>query len=137
VFQIISRDTGEVRIWVFDRTTKENCQGVLETLLPPGATLYSDELAGYQGWPSHFTVCHSQDEWARDDNRDGVREVHCNTSEGAHAGLRTFLRTFRGVHKAYLACYLAVYEAIRNAKRITPEIIQRLCFGKRLHTNCT
>lgn len=76
-------------------------------------------------------------EWARDDDGDGVREVHCNTSEGAHAALRTFLRTFRGVHKAYLACYLAVYEAIRNVKRITPEIVQRLCFGKSLHTSCT
>ncbi len=130
MFQIISRQTGEVRIWVFDTADQASCQGVLQTLLPPGATLFSDELAGYQGWPGHVTVCHSADEWARDDDGDGVREVHCNTTEGAHAGLRTFLRVFRGVHKAYLACYLAVCEAIRNARRITPEIVQRLCFGK-------
>ncbi len=64
-----------------------------------------------------------------------VREVHCNTCEGAHTALCTFLRCFQGVHKAYLACYLAVYEAVRNAKRITPEVTRRLCFGTRLHTS--
>jgi hypothetical protein len=37
--------------------------------------------------------------WARDDNSDGQREVHCNTCEGAGAALRTYLRAFRGVHK--------------------------------------
>lgn len=80
MFQIISRQTGEVRSWVFDTADNESCQGVLQTLLPPGAIFYSDELAGYQGWPEHFAVCHSQDEWARDDDGDGVREVHCNTT---------------------------------------------------------
>jgi len=62
VFQIISRQTGEVRMWVFDTADKESCQGVLQTLLPSDATRSSDEPAGYQGWPTHFTVCHSQDE---------------------------------------------------------------------------
>jgi transposase len=135
VFQIISRETGEVRVIVCGSATKATCQGLLGQLLPAGGVLYSDELAGYQGWPDHFTVCHSQDEWARDDNGDGKCEVHCNTCEGAHAALRTFLRPFQGVHKAYLACYLAVYEAVRNAKRITPDIIRRLCFGSHLHAS--
>jgi transposase len=135
VFQIISRETGEVRVIVCDTANKETCQGLLLQLLPSGSVLYSDELSGYQGWPDHFTVCHSAKEWARDDDGDGKREVHCNTCEGAHAALRTFLRRFQGVHKAYLACYLAVYEAVRNAKRITPDIIRRLCFGTRLHAS--
>jgi len=46
---------------------------------------------------------HSLHEWASDDDRDGLREVHCNTCEGAGAALRNFIRTFRGVHKDYLA----------------------------------
>ena len=49
--------------------------------------------------------------------------------------LRLFLRRFQGVHKVYLACYLAVCEAVRNTKRITPERIRRLYFGKRLHAS--
>lgn len=135
VFQIISRQTGEVRVIACDTANRATCQGLLGQLLPLGSTLYSDELSGYVGWPAHFTVCHSQKEYARDADGDGVREVHCNTCEGAHTALRNFLRRFQGVHKAYLACYLAVYEAVRNAKRITPEIIRRFCFGKRLHAN--
>jgi transposase len=70
-------------------------------------------------------------EWARDDDGDGQREVHCNTCEGAGAALRTYLRTFRGVHKQYLHLYIATYEAMVNAKRVTPELIQRMCVGDR------
>jgi transposase-like protein len=135
IFQIVSRETGEVRLWVCETADRETCQAILTTLLSPGSILSSDELAGYQGWPDHFTVCHSDHEWARDADGDGVREVHCNTGEGAGAALRTFLRRFRGVHKAALACYLATYEALRNATRITAQVVRRLCLGTRLHTS--
>ena len=73
-------------------------------------------------------------EWARDVDGDGVREVHCNSCEGAGSGLRTYLRTFRGVHKYYLADYVATYETMANAKRITPTVVRRMCFGDRLYT---
>jgi len=76
---------------------------------------------------AHGSVRHGEKEWARDDNGDGVREVHCNTCEGAGAGLRTHLRAFRGVHKYYLADYVATYETMVNAKRITPTVVQRMC----------
>jgi hypothetical protein len=39
-----------------------------------------------------------QREWARDDDRDGVREVHSNTIEGLWTGLRNHLRPLRGVN---------------------------------------
>jgi hypothetical protein len=55
--------------------------------------------------------------------------------EGAGTGLRTFLRTFRGVHKYYLADYVATYETMANAKRITPAVVQRMCYGDRSHTS--
>ena len=63
---------------------------------------------------------HGVHEWARDDDGDGRREVHCNTCEGAGAALRTYLRAFRGVHKQYLHLYVATYEAMVNTKRVTP-----------------
>jgi transposase-like protein len=61
-------------------------------------------------------------------------EVHCNTCQGWGAALRTFLRAFRGVHKAYLVCYVAMFEALANAKRITPNLVRRMCYGK---ASCT
>ena len=63
----------------------------------------------------------------RDDDQDGVREVHCNTCEGVGAALRTSLRAFRGVHKQYLHLYVATYEAMANAKRGTSHLIRRMC----------
>jgi len=59
-------------------------------------------LAGAQR--NHVTVCHTPGKrvWARDDDGDGIREVHVNTIEGLWTGLRNFLRPFRGVNKIYL-----------------------------------
>jgi transposase len=97
--------------------------------VPPGSTrLYTDEWQSYRGsHPCHATVAHGVREWARDDDGDGQREVHCNTCEGAGAALRTYLRAFRGVHKRYLHLYVAMYEAIVNTKRVTPQLIRRMC----------
>ncbi len=43
--------------------------------------------------------------------------------------LWNFLRPLRGVNKQYLWDYLAVFEAATNSKRITPPLVQALCFG--------
>jgi len=76
--------------------------------------------------------------WARNDDSDGPRKVHCYTCEGAGAGLRTFLRVFRGVHQAYLHLYVATDEAMVNAKRVTPGLIQQMCMGDlSMHTGYT
>jgi dolichyl-phosphate beta-glucosyltransferase len=39
------------------------------------------------------------------------------------------LSTPIGVHKQYLHLYVATYEAMVNAKRITSELIRRMCLG--------
>ena len=69
---------------------------------------------------------HGKHEWARDDDGDGIREVHINTAEGMWTGLRNFLRPFRGVHKRYLSGYVAMHEHAINLKRITPAFITAL-----------
>jgi transposase-like protein len=78
---------------------------------------------------NHVTVCHapSKCEWARDDDGDGVREVHINTNEGLWTGLRNFLRPFRGVNKVYLQQYLAIHEWAHNLKEVTLEFLRVLC----------
>jgi hypothetical protein len=75
---------------------------------------------------THATVCHRAKEWARDDNGDGIREVHVNTTEGMWTTVRNFLRPFRGVHKRYLAGYVSICEFGINLKRITPPFISAL-----------
>ena len=53
---------------------------------PGGGDAYTDESHGYrhvaEAGRGHATVCHKRKEWARDDDGDGVREVHDNTLEG-------------------------------------------------------
>ena len=69
--------------------------------------LYTDEWQSYRGsHMAHATVYHSSREWARNDDGDGVREVHCNTCEGAGAALRTYLRAFRGLTSSTCTCML-------------------------------
>ena len=75
---------------------------------------------------SHATVNHGQKEWARDDDGDGRREVHVNTTEGMWTDVRNFLRPFKGVNKKYLPGYLAMAEFRRNLKRITPSFVSAL-----------
>jgi transposase-like protein len=137
IISLVSRQTGEYRYWVCDRASKALCHEIIHENVPPHSTiLYTDGLASYVGaLAEHHTVNHSIHEWARDDNGDGIREVHCNTCEGAGAALRTALRVFRGVHKDNLHLYVVTFETMTNAKRITPQVIHRMCMGDpSLHT---
>jgi transposase-like protein len=136
----MARETGEQRFWVCDHADTRTCADLIAENVPADSSiLYTDEWQSYRGsHPAHATVCHSAHEWARDDDGDGRREVHCNTCEGAGAALRTYLRGFRGVHKRYLHLYVATYEAMVNTKRVTPDLIRRMCIGNpSVHTDDT
>jgi transposase len=133
IIGVVCRETGEYRYWVVEHADKATSRDIIQASLPPdGTVLFTDEASNYNGvHPLHGTVCHAIHEWARDDDGDGICEVHCNTCEGLGAALRTYLREFRGVHKYYLAEYVATFETLLNAKTISPMVVQRMCFGDR------
>lgn len=101
----------------------------------PGTVVNTDEWKAYDRLPEHDrirrSVRHSKDkrDWARDDDGDGVREVHDNTMEGFWSGLRNFLRPFRGVSKHHLNQYVAVYQEMHNRKRATPAMLHAVFGG--------
>jgi hypothetical protein len=130
IIHVISRESGEERCWVVAHSDKLTCQGIFAQAIPADQTIvYSDAYRSYHGISQqHATVNHSQHEWARDDDGDGVRQVHCNSFEGAGAGLRTLVRPFRGIHTVYLHYYVAKDEALVNAKRVSPALICPLCW---------
>ena len=139
IFSLIGRESNTVRFFVRHHADAKTCLAVVKSSVPEGAAiLYTDEWRGYlpvadKLQTRHSTVHHGRAvdghrEWARDDDGDGIREVHCNSCEGAGTGLRTFLRAFRGVHKKHLACYVATYETMTNAKQITSAVVHRMCF---------
>lgn len=124
---VIGRETRQVRIQVMKNTKGTTLCSFVEKFTQPEATLYTDEYDSYNKLKRlRYTVCHSKNEWARDDDGDGIREVHVNSNEGGWTGLRNFLRPFRGVHKKYLSGYVAIYEFTVNHKAVSPDFVSAL-----------
>ena len=59
---------------------------IIEATVAPGSLIYTDEYDIYArltAWGyGHKSVCHARGEYARDDDSDGLCEVHVNTMEG-------------------------------------------------------
>jgi len=136
---VVGRESGQVRLSVVDRSDGATLRRVVRKASWPGTMVHSDEWGGYNGLRAmgrgHATVCHAKGEWARDDDGDGVREVHDNTMEGFWTGLRNFLRPFRGVSKKYLYQYAAMFEWGYNVKQATLGFMRAL-LGVESATKC-
>lgn len=102
------------------RGNKKKGHGTYENDRPPVV----GTVGRYSG-QCRLQVCQHK-EWARDDDGDGLNEVHTNTIAGLWTSLRNWLRPFRGVHKQYLKYYVAMCEHKINLKRISPHFIARL-----------
>ncbi len=63
------------------------------------------------------SVCHRKGAYARDDDGDGVYEVHVNTMEGFWSLLRSWLRPHRGLSQDHLPRYLGFCEFVHNVRR--------------------
>ena len=126
----VGRESGQVRLRVVHQTTQKTLEQHVHRFTVAGATCYTDEWNGYDHIiRSHATVAHGQKEWARDDDGDGIREVHINTSEGMWTDVRIFLRPFKGVNKRFLSGYIAIAEFRRNRKCISPAFIAMLALA--------
>lgn len=130
---VIGRRSGQVRLRVVKNTLAETLENHVHHFTLPSCHVYTDEFDSYNGIQRQRSkVAHSQKEWARDDDGDGIREVHTNTAEGMWTGLRNFLRPFRGISKHFLDGYVAVYECQVNHKRCSPALISALV---KVHSN--
>jgi transposase len=128
----VGRESGQVRLRVAHHTDRETLEKHVHQFTLAGTMCNTDEWQAYNHIiRPHATVCHAQHEWARDDDGDGIREVHVNTVEGMWTDVRNFLRPFKGVHKRFLSGYVAMTEFRRNCKRISPDLIHTLVI---LHT---
>jgi transposase len=126
---IVGRRSGHIRLRLCKHADRATLEPLVVAHTRPDATVNTDEWAPYQHLGAsgrrHQTVCHTPQrrEWARDDDGDGIREVHTNTMEGIWTGCRNFLRLFRGVSKWFLAGYVAVFEGAHNLKWVTPTLL--------------
>ncbi len=123
----VGRESGQVRLRVVKHTDSQTLNKHMAQFTQPESTANTDEWPGYNHIDrQHVTVNHGAGEYARDDDGDGLREVHINSAEGMWTSARNFLRPFRGVHKFYLSDYIAMCEHGINLKRITPKFIAAL-----------
>ena len=127
VLGVIGRQSGEVRLRVVLETKAATLEEHVQAFSLPDCPVYTDEYDSYHGIQRiRSAVAHGLKAWARDDDGDGIREVHTNTAEGMWTGLRNFLPPFRSVHQKYLSGYVAVHECSINLKRISPAFIAAL-----------
>ena len=132
VVGIVGRESGQVRLEVVEHADRSHLEPCVQASTVAGAMVYTDEWRAYERLPEsgrgHASVCHTpgQREWARDDDGDGIREVHNNTLEGIWTGLRNFLRMFRGVSKWYLDQYVAIFQWAHNLKVATKDFLRAL-----------
>ena len=135
----IGRGSGRSCLHVVGNSDRRTLEGLVQATTTPGATLHTDEWRAYARVAEldlkHATVNHGAGEWARDDDRDGVREVHCNTMEGTRTGLRDFPRPFLGVFKYYLNGFVAMFEWAINLKRVTDGLL-RILLGRPCRFHC-
>ncbi len=109
------------------QTDKETLTDHVHQFTTADTVVYTDGWRGYNGLDRrHAVVCHKDGEWARDDDADGVREVHTNGIEGIWTTVRNFLRPFRGVHKKFLSGYIAICEFFINRKSVSVDFISKL-----------
>jgi transposase len=140
VVGVVGRESAKVRLEVVEHSDQETLETFVVDMTKPGAPVNTDEWAGYDHLPEkgrgRAAVCHTpgKREWARDDDGDGVREVHNNTLEGLWTGLRNFLRPFRGVNKWFLAQYVGMFEWVYNIKEATSDFLRAL-LGIKVLTN--
>lgn len=129
---VVGRESGHIRLQVCGHSDRATLQPFVEAHTRADATVNTDEWRAYDQLSAtgraHPTVCHmpGKREWARDDDGDGIREVHDNTMEGIWTGLRNFLRPFRGVSKWFLSQYVAIFEWTHNLKRVTTAFLRAM-----------
>src|SRR3954452_4989768 len=112
---------GEVAVRMLADVRQATIRPVIEATVARGALVHTDEY-GVHGrldeWGyGHKTVCHARGEYARDDDGDGLCEVHVNTAEGLWSLLRSWLRPHRGVSQEKLPAYLGFFQLVHNARR--------------------
>jgi len=133
VLGVVGRESGQIQLEVKHNSARKDLEPTVLDATLPGATINTDEWGAYNHLDKagriHVTVCHTPGKriWAKDEEGDGIREVHVNTSEGFWTGLRNFLRPFRGVNKVYLQQYVAIHEWAHNIKITTIEFLRILC----------
>ncbi len=111
---------GAVIIRMLENVQQATIKPLIQQHIEQGSQINTDEYSIYNrltAWGfEHHTVCHGRGEYARDEDGDGVYEIHVNTIEGFWSLLRSWLRPHRGISQEKLPKYLGFFQFIHNAR---------------------
>jgi transposase-like protein len=133
VFGMIQRGE-QVVINLLANVKQKTIEPLIKDTIMPGTLIYTDEYSIYarlDGWGyEHKRVNHGRGEFARDEDGDGLCEVHVNTMEGFWSLLRSWLRPHRGISQEKLPFYLGFFEFVPNVRKrgkaLLPALIELL-----------
>lgn len=112
--------SGQVLLRMLENVQQVTIEPIIRQFIQRGTKLPTDEYdidSQLKNWGyEHVTVNHSQGEYARDEDGDGVAEVHVNTIEGFWSLLRSWLRPHRGISQENLPCYLGFFQFVHNIR---------------------
>jgi transposase-like protein len=125
---------GQVVLNLPANVQQKTIEPFIKDTIMPGTLIYTDEYSIYarlRTWGyGHKSVNHGRGEFARDDDGDGVCEVHVHTMEGFWSLLRSWLRPHRGISQETLPLYLGFFEFVHNirkrGKALLPALIEVL-----------
>ena len=122
--------SGEVVIQMLNNVKEKTIIPIIAKTIEIGSEVFTDEYSIYQNLPDHGyyhkTVCHSEGEYARDEDGDGFCEVHSNTMEGFWSLLRLWLRPHRGISQEKLPLYLGFFEFVHNMRKRGKNLLKSL-----------
>ena len=111
VVGVKDRDSNQVRARVVESTDKPTLQAFVTTHTEPGATVYTDEAAAYQGLPfTHESVKHSVAEYVRGMAHTNGVESFWSMLKRAHMG------TFHKISPKHLNRYVQEFAGKHNER---------------------
>src|SRR4029453_16649542 len=120
VFGMMQRG-GQVVISLLAHVQQKTIAPFITEPMAPGPRVYTDAYSLYArlgAWGSaHKSVNQGRGAYARDEDGDGLCEVHVKTREGFWALLRSWLRPHRGISQEKLPLDLGVFEFVHNARK--------------------
>jgi transposase len=133
VFGMMQRG-GQVVIKLMANVQQKTIEPLIKAAIVPGTRVYTDEYSIYarlRSWGyGHKSVNHGRGEFARDEDGDGVCEMHVNTMAGFWSLLRSWLRPHRGMSQEKLPLYLGFFEFVHNVRKrgkaLLPALIELL-----------
>ena len=121
---------GDVVMRMLPDVGRETIDPLIELFVEQGSVVNTDEYGIYSHLSAsgytHKTVCHSHEEYARDDDGDGSREVHVNTIEGIWSLLCLWLSVHRGISQEKLPSYIAFFQFVHNSRKRGEALFQTL-----------